>query len=133
MNRIVRALVTLALLTTALVACGGSDTAVVETVDAGTASNLITAPGTVLLDIRTPEEFADVRIDGAINIDFYAADFADRIGELDRDTGYVVYCRSDNRSGQAMDLFRDLGFAEVHEIDGGIVAWIEAGLPTVSG
>lgn len=122
----------LALSALVLVACGG-DTAVIETVDAGTASNLAAAPDAVLLDIRTPEEFAEARIEGSINIDFYEADFADRIGELDRDTSYVVYCRSDNRSGQAMDLFRDLGFAEVHEIDGGIVAWIEAGLPTISG
>jgi rhodanese-related sulfurtransferase len=116
-----------------LVACGGSDTAVVETVDPGTADDILAESGTVLLDIRTPEEFVEARIDGAVNIDFYAADFADQIGALDRDTEYVVYCRSGNRSGQAMDLFRDLGFTAVHEIDGGIVNWIQAGLATVSG
>jgi rhodanese-related sulfurtransferase len=116
-----------------LVACGGADTGVIETVDAGTASNLIADSGTVLLDIRTPEEFSEARIDGAINIDFYALDFADQIGALDRDTSYVVYCRSGNRSGEAMDLFRDLGFNEVHEIGDGILSWIDAGLPTISG
>jgi phage shock protein E len=115
-----------------VVACGG-DTAVLETVDPATADTLISGSDTVLLDIRTPEEFAEARIEGAINIDFYADDFAAMIGELDRDASYVVYCRSDNRSGQAMDLFRDLDFAEVREIDGGIVAWMEAGLPTVTG
>ena len=133
MTRTVRALATTFLLTASLVACGGSDTAIIETVDAPTASDLIGETGTVLLDIRTSEEFAEARIDGAINIDFYADDFADQIGELDRETAYVVYCRSDNRSGQAMSLFRDLEFLEVHEIDGGIVSWIENGLPTVSG
>ena len=116
-----------------LVACGGSDTGVLETVDPGTAADFIAEPGTVLLDIRTPGEFAEARIAGAINIDFYATDFADQLDALDKDTAYVVYCRSDNRSGQAMDIFRDLGFTEVHEIDGGIVNWIQAGLPTVSG
>jgi rhodanese-related sulfurtransferase len=116
-----------------LVACGGNDTAIVETVDPATASDYLDESGTVLLDIRTPGEFAEARLDGAVNIDFYEADFADQIDALDKDTTYVVYCRSDNRSGQAMDLFRELGFTEVYEIDGGIVNWIQAGLPTVSG
>lgn len=127
-----RILALLLLLAVALPACGG-DTAVIETVDAGVASNLIASPGTVLLDIRTPEEYSAERIEGSTNIDFYAADFADQIRSLDRDTAYVVYCRTGNRSGQAMELFRDLDFAEVHEIDGGIVAWLQAGLTTVSG
>lgn len=117
----------------AFAACGGSDTGVIETVSPGTASDLIAAPGTILLDIRTPEEFTEARIDGSVNIDFYAADFADQIGALDRDADYVVYCRSGNRSGQAMDLFRELEFTSVHEIDGGIVNWIQAGLATISG
>jgi phage shock protein E len=131
--KLIRILALFAALSLALVACGGSDTAVIETVDPATAAGYVDDADTVLLDIRTPEEFAETRIDGAINIDFYEADFADQIGALDRDTPYVVYCRSDNRSGQAMDLFRDLDFAEVREIDGGIVAWIQAGFATVSG
>jgi rhodanese-related sulfurtransferase len=105
----------------------------IETVDAVEAHAVVSEAGTVVLDIRTPDEFADGRVEGAINIDFYAADFADRIAALDRDATYVVYCRSDSRSGQAMDLFRDLGFAAVHEIDGGILGWIQAGLPVVGG
>lgn len=118
--------------TLVLGACGGSDTAVIETVDPVTASGLVSADA-VLLDIRTPEEFAEARIEGAVNIDFYSVTFEDQIAALDRDASYVVYCRTDNRSGQAMDVFRRLDFAEVHEIDGGIVAWVEAGLPTTSG
>jgi phage shock protein E len=86
-----------------------------------------------VLDIRTPEEFGDGHVEGALNIDFYAADFADRIGDLDRDAVYVVYCRSGNRSGQAMALFEELGFTAVHELDGGILTWVAEGLPLVGG
>jgi rhodanese-related sulfurtransferase len=128
-------LITLTLAGSLLLAACGSDStaAVVETVDAGTAAGFVADAETVLLDIRTPEEFTEARIDGAVNIDFYAPDFAEQIADLDRDTTYVVYCRSGNRSGQAMELFRDLEFNDVHEIGGGILAWLDAGLATVSG
>ena len=129
-----RALTLLLGLAAVMAACGGETaTAVVETVDIGTADAYIADFETILLDIRTPEEFTEARIEGAVNIDFYEADFADRIAGLDRDSTYVVYCRSGNRSGQAMELFRDLGFTDVHEVGGGILAWLEAGLPTISG
>lgn len=116
-----------------LAGCSSSVTTGIQSVDAAEAHALAIESGTVVLDIRTPEEFAEGRVEGAINIDFYAGDFAVRIAALDRDATYVVYCRSDSRSGQAMDLFRDLGFAAVHEIDGGILSWIQAGLPVVDG
>ncbi len=120
-----------ALLSVTLVvgACGGSSTAQVDTVGPAAAAEVIAEPGTILLDIRTPQELADGQIAGAVNIDFYEADFRDRIAALDRDASYVVYCRSGNRSGQAADLFEELGFADVTELDGGIVAWLDAGLP----
>ena len=113
-------------------ACSSSATAVVDQVGAAEAGELA-AGSAVVLDIRTPEEFIDGHVEGALNIDFYAADFADRIGNLDRDVVYLVYCRSGNRSGQAMQLFEDLGFAEVHELQGGILAWVQEGLPLVGG
>ena len=85
--------------------------------------------GLVILDVRTPEEFADARVPGAINLDFYAADFADQLARLDRTVPYVLYCRSGNRSGSTLSLMEQLGFQEVYDVDGGIVGWSEAGLP----
>jgi len=115
-----------------LLAACSSATAVVDQVGASEAQEL--ASGTaVVLDIRTPGEFTDGHIEGAVNIDFYAADFAARIGDLDRDAVYLVYCRSGNRSAQAMGVFTDLGFAEVHELQGGILTWVQDGLPLVGG
>lgn len=126
-----RATVVLLVLPLVVAACGGgSTTRVIETVSPEVAAErLAEAPAPVVLDIRTPEEVAAGRLAGAVNIDFYEADFADRIAALDRDAGYVVYCRSGSRSGQAMELFDSLGFSNVTEIDGGIVAWSAAGLP----
>ena len=86
--------------------------------------------GFVLLDVRTPEEYAEGHIAGSENVDFYEPAFADNIGQLDRDASYVVYCRSGNRSGQTTELMRQLGFTDVTDISGGIVAWQSEGLPT---
>jgi rhodanese-related sulfurtransferase len=83
----------------------------------------------VVLDVRTPEEFAEGHLDGAVMIDFYRDDFADQIADLDPDVPYLLYCRSGNRSGQTMNIMRELGFSEVWDVDGGIISWNEAGLP----
>jgi phage shock protein E len=128
-----RALALALLLGLGVVACGGSATVVIDTVDPDRFQQLIDEPGTVIIDIRTPEEFGAGRISGAINIDFYAADFADQLAELDRDTTYVVYCRSGNRSASAADTFRELAFTEVNELEGGILTWVQAGKPLVAG
>ncbi len=81
----------------------------------------------VVLDIRTPEEFAAGHLAGAINIDYYAADFEAKLSELDLTVPYVMYCNSGNRSGNALPLMDSMGFEEVYELDGGIQAWYTAG------
>ena len=87
----------------------------------------------VVLDVRTPAGFQEGHLEGAIMIDFYESDFADRLAELDPDVPYLLYCRSGNRSGQTVDLMRELGFSDVADVDGGIVSWTSAGLPVVTG
>ncbi len=131
-----------------LAACGGStdtssdDTTRATVAAAPTASGLrlvsaedanaalVDAPDDlVILDVRTPEEFAEGHIDGAVMIDFYRDDFATELAKLDPDASYVLYCRSGNRSGQTLELMEGLEFQNVQDVDGGIVAWQSAGLP----
>ncbi|MDH3606568.1 MAG: rhodanese-like domain-containing protein [Acidimicrobiia bacterium] len=121
----------LLLLALTLAACGGTDTAQIELVSPAEAATVLEerAADVVLLDVRTLEEFNEVRVPGSVNVDFYAADFAFQLDTLPKDVPYVVYCRSGNRSSQTMDIMRDLGFAEVWDVDGGILSWSEAGLP----
>lgn len=125
------AVATVSLLAATVVSCGDpTSDATLETVSPTAAAEVLTTnPDSILLDIRTPEEFASERIAGAENIDFYAPDFSDQLASLDPEETYVVYCRSGNRSASAMDVFDDLGFEVVYEVDGGIVGWVEAGLP----
>lgn len=115
-----------------LVACGSSDPAsggvrIVSPTDAAAVQSDPPA-GLQIIDVRTPEEYADGHLSGSTMIDFYEADFADRIAGLDRDTPYLIYCRSGNRSGQTRELMEELGFTDVRDLDGGIVAWADADL-----
>ncbi len=84
-----------------------------------------------ILDIRTPEEFNSGHIEGAINLDFYKEDFRDKLDQLDKDKKYLIYCRTANRSGQALEIMRDLGFTEVYNMLGGIVEWEKEGHPLI--
>jgi rhodanese-related sulfurtransferase len=82
-----------------------------------------------VIDVRTPEEFAEGHIEGATMIDFYSDTFADEMAALDPDGTYLLYCRSGNRSGQATALMQQLGFDQVYDLDGGVIAYGGAGLP----
>lgn len=94
-------------------------------------SQMKAAPDAVILDIRTPAEYADGHIKGAVNIDYYGSDFESRLAGLDRHAEYFVYCRSGNRSSRAMDVFSRLGFTRVKHMVNGIIEWQGAGLPLV--
>ncbi len=83
----------------------------------------------VVLDVRTPDEFADGHLEGAVMLDFYDPEFAAQLAELDPDVPYLLYCQSGNRSGQTAAMMEQLGFADVADVDGGILAWAEAGQP----
>lgn len=86
----------------------------------------------VVLDIRTPEEYAAGHLEGSVLIDFYEPDFADRLFELDPDVPYLIYCRSGNRSGQTRAMMQEMEFTNVVDVRGGINAYVAAGHPLVS-
>ena len=85
----------------------------------------------VILDIRTPGEYQSGHLQNAVMIDFYSKSFADKIGHLDKEKSYLVYCRSGNRSARSMDLFRKLRFQKVYHLSTGIKGWNSEGLPLV--
>ena len=88
-------------------------------------------PDFIILDVRTPQEFADGHIENAINIDFYSETFRDELNQLDKNKTYLIYCRSGVRSGKTHDIMAELEFQKVYNTLGGILAWNADGLPTV--
>ena len=72
-----------------------------------------------IVDIRTAGEFSGGTIDGAVNIDYYSPTFKDEINKLDKSKPVLMFCRSGGRSGQALPIFKSLGFQKVLELKGG--------------
>jgi rhodanese-related sulfurtransferase len=83
----------------------------------------------VILDVRTPEEFAEGHLSGAVNVNLMAPDFESRLAGLNRGQTYLVYCRTGNRSAKAIQTMGRLGFRSVYHMFEGIVGWQKEGLP----
>ena len=112
------------LLMAIVAACGGASA--VQKVDAAKAVGMLDSR--IVIDVRTPAEFADGHVAGARNIDVEAGDFAARISSLDKTASYLVYCRTGRRSAIAADEMAGAGFADIVD-GGGIADLVAAGAP----
>ena len=77
----------------------------------------------IVLDVRTPEEIAEGKIEGALEMDFYEAGFEEKVTALDREKTYLIYCRSGGRSGQTCGMMQKAGFKSLYNLEGGWTAW----------
>lgn len=84
----------------------------------------------LLVDVRTPEEYADGHIAGSVNIPL--AELGNQLSLIPQDIPVVVYCRSGSRSAQAVSLLKDAGYTNTLDM-GGIVAWVDAGYTVETG
>jgi rhodanese-related sulfurtransferase len=80
-----------------------------------------------VLDVRTQEEVDGGVIPEADHIDFMKDDFEERIGELEKNTPILVYCKVGGRSSKAVEKMKAAGFKQVYHLDGGIDAWTANG------
>jgi len=108
-------------------ACAGSappltQDALVERIEAGD-------PELVVLDVRTPGEFSEGHVPGAVNISH--DELESRLGELEgaRHKDVVVYCRSGRRAGVALDMLEKAGFKRTYHLEGDYLGWTAAGRP----
>ena len=96
-----------------------------QPVNTSEAQKLLAAPPAdlIILDVRTPKEFAAGHLPGAVNMDIFDQQFVLKLRELDPQKTYLVYCRTDSRSGQAVELMDDASFAKVYWLKSGISGW----------
>jgi len=78
-----------------------------------------------IIDTRTPAEFSSGHVPGAINIPHMA--IVARQAELDHAREHLFICRSGNRSAVACEFAAACGFRDLYNIEGGMIAWAEAG------
>jgi rhodanese-related sulfurtransferase len=114
-----------------LAGCSSTGSATTVNLNVSEFSQKITEPGVIIVDVRTPEEFASGHIEGALNIDFNSGNFANEITRLNPSETYAVYCRSGSRSGQAASIMHKAGFHDVSNLNGGVIDWTNDGLPLV--
>jgi len=87
------------------------------------------AKNKVLIDVRTPEEFAEGHLRKAQNIDYQNDNFKEQISKLDKSKTYFLYCRSGKRTAGAAEVMQKTGFENIVVLEGGLLAWKEQRLP----
>ncbi|MHC4134835.1 MAG: rhodanese-like domain-containing protein [Planctomycetota bacterium] len=87
------------------------------------------SPDFVILDVRTPGEFAAGHLEDAVNIDFNSGTFDTDVGALDRIKTYLVHCQAGSRSAMATADMLAMGFGDLYDMVDGFGGWVAAGLP----
>jgi rhodanese-related sulfurtransferase len=85
----------------------------------------------LLIDVRTPGEYASGHVENSVNIDFRSSNFKDLIGALDKNQDVYVYCKVGGRSGSAAKMMEDMGFNKIYDLKGGIMQWEKDGFKKV--
>ena len=122
----------IAIMASVLLLAGCSNSSTATDLSVSEFSSKVTEAGIITLDVRTPGEFNEGHIEGALLIDFQSGNFEAEIASLDKSKTYAVYCRSGNRSGQAVKVMNDAGFTNLYNLNGGVIDWANAGLPLVN-
>lgn len=91
------------------------------------ATKLDALPNEQLIDVRTPDEYQTGHLPHSTLIDFKGEDFREKVAQLDKNKPVMVYCAAGGRSTATVTLLKELGFAEVYELEGGFTRWREAG------
>jgi thioredoxin len=113
--------------------CRGQVSKNIETLPENAFAEKIRAtPNAQILDVRTPEEFANQHIDHAVNVNWRADDFIEKANKFNKQNPVFVYCLSGGRSKQAADKLSELGFSKIYNLEGGFLKWNAAQINTPS-
>jgi len=82
----------------------------------------------LLIDVRTPQEFASGHLENAVNMNYFDSDFEAQFKTLDKNKAVYLYCKSGRRSANAAEKLEDMGFVKIYDLEGGVVNWQSKGL-----
>ena len=106
---------------TVLVGCGS----------ASSSEETVLTASTVIVDVRTPAEYAEGHVEGSINLDLESGQFEAELPNLDPAQPYIVYCRSGRRSGVAVEIMKASGFTQITDYQTLENAANNTGLPII--
>lgn len=114
-----------------IASCANGQSADADTaLDPATFAQKIKAtPYAVILDVRTPGEFAQGHLKNAVNFNWNDTSFGGKVSKMHKQSPVFVYCLSGGRSAAAAKSLREQGFGQVYEMMGGIMKWRAADLP----
>ncbi len=96
----------------------------IEVLDRTTYKEAVSNNKVQLVDVRTPKEFKNGHIEGAINIDFFSKDlFEESFEKLNKDLPVYIYCRSGGRSQVTARKLVKMGFSKIYDLKGGFLIW----------
>lgn len=123
-SRQMNKLVTLLLLLIGCISCESNSAQTSNNLDVKNYLEQITSKKDIqIIDVRTPEEFESGHLENAVNIDFKANDFEQKINKIDKSKPTYIYCLSGGRSSSAQTLMTKNGFQNVINMKGGILEW----------
>ncbi|MFN4299790.1 MAG: rhodanese-like domain-containing protein [Thermaurantimonas sp.] len=93
-------------------------------IDATTFDAWRQSPNVLVLDVRTPDEYAAGHVDGALNVDYYSPDFEQQLKNLPKKDTVLVYCASGRRSSNSVDALKKAGFSYIANLEGGYSNYI---------
>jgi rhodanese-related sulfurtransferase len=106
-----------------------ADAAGAKTITSQDAKALLTRqPATIIMDVRTGQEYTGGHVENALNLDYNAPDFQSQLLRLDKTKSYLVYCAVGGRSSKAARLMQEMGFQQVYNVSGGFPELKSAGL-----
>ena len=114
-----------------LTSCLKNQSEGVQVLDVAKYEQKMTQPDVQLIDVRTPEEFAEGHLENAINIDINGDNFEASVASLDKEKPVMVYCKAGGRSAKAATKLKEMGFKSISDLDGGITNWNSENKPTV--
>lgn len=107
----------------------GDKTEVIKDINSNEAEELINDNNVIIIDVRTPQEFANGHIKDARNINVADKNFSSRIDNLDKNDTYLIYCRTGSRSRYAVNMMEKLNFKTIYHLKNGISEWAKEGNP----
>ena len=126
-------LILASLLIVSLAQADGDSQDSVTTIEANAAKDFVGRhENAVIMDVRTPVEYEMSHITGSVNVNVQDESFEDMVVALDPNKTYIVHCTknpADGRSSRALETLKILGFKHLYSLEGGYVAWKDAGLP----